>query len=223
MSANTTPHNITYPVSTDGVAPLETVFATMASSIESAMTAQDALRQIPAYLWTNTAGRTGQAGMVNGSTGYQQDTGTSYVYDGTTWQPYNSGWQAWTPTYTGFVLGAGSNDEARWRYSGGMVEYELAITFGTGMSVATASTVNPPVPMSALIAQNQLVGHNIANIASTLYWSATVCAIPSGTRLLQPMRTGTGGAGGGLGAVSATQPNTWVSGSHLIMSGRYAI
>lgn len=40
MSANTSPDNIVYPVSTDQVAPLETVFATMASSIQTALSNQ---------------------------------------------------------------------------------------------------------------------------------------------------------------------------------------
>lgn len=40
MSANTSPDNITYPVSTDQIAPLETVFATLATSVQLALTAQ---------------------------------------------------------------------------------------------------------------------------------------------------------------------------------------
>jgi hypothetical protein len=40
MSANTTPDNIVYPVSTDQIAPLETVLATMASSMQTALSSQ---------------------------------------------------------------------------------------------------------------------------------------------------------------------------------------
>jgi hypothetical protein len=37
MSANTSPDNIVYPVSTDAVAPLETVFANLANSVQDAL------------------------------------------------------------------------------------------------------------------------------------------------------------------------------------------
>ena len=37
MPANTSPSNIQYPISTDNVAPLETVFANMANSIQTAL------------------------------------------------------------------------------------------------------------------------------------------------------------------------------------------
>jgi len=38
MPANTSPDNITYPVSTDQVSPLESVFATLAASVQTALT-----------------------------------------------------------------------------------------------------------------------------------------------------------------------------------------
>lgn len=38
------------------------------------------------YIWANDAARTGQAGMVEGESGYQTDTDVRYIYDGTTWR-----------------------------------------------------------------------------------------------------------------------------------------
>lgn len=81
MSANTSPDNITYPVSTDNITPLETVFATMASSIQTALSK----RAQHSYTWTNAAARTAQTGMVAGDKGYQQDTTVEYKYNGTAW------------------------------------------------------------------------------------------------------------------------------------------
>lgn len=81
--ATTTPDSIYYPLGTDAVAPLNTVFATQATSVQAALNA----RQRKSYRWTNTAARTAQVGMVAGDTGYQIDTKAEYLYDGTGWVP----------------------------------------------------------------------------------------------------------------------------------------
>jgi hypothetical protein len=92
MPANTSPDNIVYPVSTDPVAPLETVFANMANSVQDALdgfrTDFDdftAERAIQTFRWANTAARTAQAGMVAGDVGYQEDTKVNYIYSGSAW------------------------------------------------------------------------------------------------------------------------------------------
>ena len=81
MPANTTPDNIQYPVSTDNIAPLETVFASMANSVQTALNT----RAIKSYRWANTAARNAQAGMAAGDVGYQIDDKTSWTYSGTAW------------------------------------------------------------------------------------------------------------------------------------------
>lgn len=79
--ATTTPDSIYYPLGTDAVAPLNTVFAAQATSVQAALNT----RQRKSYRWTNTAARTAQVGMVAGDTGYQVDTKAEYLYDGTSW------------------------------------------------------------------------------------------------------------------------------------------
>lgn len=80
--ATTTPDSLYYPVGTDGVAPLHTVLANMQTSVQTAMSK----RQRTSYVWTNQAARDAQTGMTAGSTGYQLDTKTEYVFNGTIWQ-----------------------------------------------------------------------------------------------------------------------------------------
>jgi hypothetical protein len=92
MPAYTSPDNIQYPVSTDQVAPLETVFANLADSTQTALTGfrgdwnnfntQHAIRT---FRWANAAARTAQTGMAAGDRGYQIDTATDYVYTGSAW------------------------------------------------------------------------------------------------------------------------------------------
>jgi hypothetical protein len=81
MSANTSPDNIVYPVSTDNIAPLETVFSVMAGSVQDALD----VRQAHSYKWANATARGAQTGMAAGDSGYQSDTDTYWNYNGTAW------------------------------------------------------------------------------------------------------------------------------------------
>lgn len=94
MPANTSPDNIEYPVSTDPVAPLETVFANMANSVQDAFDGfrtdwndfEDS-RAIQTFRWADAAARAAQTGMVAGDIGYQVDMGVQYRYTGSAWRP----------------------------------------------------------------------------------------------------------------------------------------
>ena len=83
MAANTSPDSITYPTGTDQVAPLNTVFANMANSIQTAFNR----RATYTYRWANAAARTAQTGMRNGDEGYQVDTDVWYLRKGNAWVP----------------------------------------------------------------------------------------------------------------------------------------
>lgn len=83
--ANSTPDSIYYPVGTDSVTPLHTIFANLASSVQNALNK----RQRFGYVWANATARAAQTGMSAGATGYQIDTKTEYLYDGTNWATQN--------------------------------------------------------------------------------------------------------------------------------------
>jgi len=79
--ATTTPDSVYFPLATDAIAPLHTVFANLASSTQTALNK----RQRFTFVWANSAARTAQTGMVAGSTGYQVDTKDEYTYTGSAW------------------------------------------------------------------------------------------------------------------------------------------
>lgn len=92
MPAYTSPDNIQYPVSTDQVAPLETVFANMAQSTQNAFDGFridwndfETNRAIQTFRWADATERAAQTGMVAGDVGYQVDTGLLYRYTGSKW------------------------------------------------------------------------------------------------------------------------------------------
>lgn len=88
MPAYTSPDNIQYPVSTDQVAPLETVFANLAESVQDALdnvNGQLANREIQSFVWANATEQTNQTGMQPGDVGYRTDTKNYYFRDTSAW------------------------------------------------------------------------------------------------------------------------------------------
>lgn len=91
MSANTTPDGITYPVGTDAIAPLHTVFAVMASTVQTALnnrTWLKALADLNALAAATGMPTGGQATIIDGSGVFQ--------YTGTLWQQIDAGYFATT-------------------------------------------------------------------------------------------------------------------------------
>lgn len=80
MSASTSPDNIIYPVSTDAFGPLETAFATMATSI------QTALNSTKTYRTADLNSLAAITGMATGSLASVIEGGAIFAYDGTLWQ-----------------------------------------------------------------------------------------------------------------------------------------
>ncbi|WP_291378857.1 hypothetical protein [Demequina sp.] len=60
------------------------------------------------YVWADDADRTAATGMTSGDLGFQVDTDVEYLYSGTTWLRYTTGWlsdftngSGWTPATSG--------------------------------------------------------------------------------------------------------------------------
>lgn len=101
----TSPDNIFFPDVSSPAAEV-TNLSTMAASIQTAL----GFRTRFDFVWTNLAGRTAQTGMVDGSRGYQIDTGFDYKYNGTVWRNTSTGLVPIMPTTvsgTGASLGVG--------------------------------------------------------------------------------------------------------------------
>jgi len=110
VPANTSPDNIVYPLSTDPIAPLNTVFEDLADSVQAALTAErtstdtrldaiEATQQMYQYRWANAAARTAESGMRVGDIGFQVDTEVYYRYTGSSWRVWQQAQTTYTPTF----------------------------------------------------------------------------------------------------------------------------
>ena len=79
--ANTTPDNIYFPTRDEMIAPLETVFAAAAASVQTALST----RAIRDYRWDTTTQRDSQTGMRKGDEGKVLADMSRWVFDGTKW------------------------------------------------------------------------------------------------------------------------------------------
>lgn len=139
MSANTSPDNITYPVSTDQVAPLETVFATMATSVQNAF---DASRRNFSAVVADLAARNALfPSPVQGNRVWRNDLGLEETYYGLYNATTNPGGRAaagWAlpdliggvAPVSGFTL---SGETSVRRTAAGMVHAVVGISRPTGI------------------------------------------------------------------------------------------
>lgn len=79
--ATTSPDGIGYITTADNVTP-SVESSAQATTIQTAFN----FRQRYEFVWANAAARTGQTGMTNGSSGYQVDTKSEYIYDIGAWR-----------------------------------------------------------------------------------------------------------------------------------------
>lgn len=101
----TSPDNIFFPDVSSPASEI-TNLSTMAASIQTAL----GFRTRFDFVWPSITERTAQTGMVDGSRGYQIDTGFDYRYNGTLWRNSATGLVPIQPisvSGTGVSLGAG--------------------------------------------------------------------------------------------------------------------
>lgn len=77
----TSPDNISYSDTSTTMDP-NAISSATATSVQEALK----LRQRYEFVWANSTARTGQIGMVAGSTGYQLDTKSEYIYESGVWR-----------------------------------------------------------------------------------------------------------------------------------------
>ena len=80
MSANTSPDNITYPTSTDSFGPLETQFATLATSV------QTAFNNGKTYRTADHVSLAAISGAASGALATVIEGGAIFAFDGSAWQ-----------------------------------------------------------------------------------------------------------------------------------------
>ena len=218
MAANTTPDSIVYPVSTDQVAPLETVFANLAASVQTALNRRASYD----FRWANTAARTAQTGMRTNDIGYQIDTDIEFRFNGTTWILWNQAWRLFSPSFTNLTVGNASTSGG-YTVVNGVAHVNALITFGStttlaagglNLPVLTLPTSAPAIGSSGLFAGNTTV--YFLDSGSTYFAGI---GIMTGTGVL----IGSFTANGSIGAVNPTTPMTWVGGDTIFVSATYKL
>lgn len=128
---------------------LETESSNQATSIQEALD----FRQGYNFRWPDSTTQNSQTGMRAGDTGYREDIGVTYRYDGSAWKVFGtSDWQTWSPTLTGITLGTGGTSVALYRYVGDNVEVRFAFKLGTGGTLGTDPRFTLPQLAEAVIA-----------------------------------------------------------------------
>lgn len=123
-------------------------------------------------------------------------------------------WSSWTPTWTNFTIGTGTND-CKYQQFGKTVFFRLLTTLGGTSSMGTAPTFTLPVTSIAVPDTVFPIAWGAIYNGSGTYsaysnWSTTT------TALLRYYDTNSNGAG-----VTSTTPGTWASGYKILMTGVY--
>lgn len=201
--ATTTPDNIYYPQASDSIAPLETVFATMASSMQSALTNTRAKFY---YRWADATARAATTGMRTGDEGFQVDTGVGYRYDGSTWQMWSLAKKTFSPTLSSagsFNLGTSGGTEAYISIRGGYCRIDFRMRFaGTGMSWGDVRFAVPYAPQGLLASTPGMFGTAMVNDSDAGTYFVATGLVGDGT--WRVYRTGT--SNGSSATWASSQP-----------------
>jgi hypothetical protein len=139
-------------------------------------------------------------------------------YDGSAWVPALpvGAWTSYTPTFTGFTLGNGTINVAKFCQIGKTVHLKLQVTLGSTSSVT--SGITPSLPVNATI-DNTTSASTCALIAGGVAATGMV-ALQSSTsaRLFPLLASGTYVTNTNT---SATIPGTWTTGNIFGFSMTY--
>jgi hypothetical protein len=168
----TTPgdYEIYYPLASDEIAPLQSHFSTLATSVsdnfeEFVTPLRDGL-QTKNYKVDTFTQLTALTSVVPGSRGYVTVTKAHYVYDDVGWVPAYIPWTNYTPTdITGLTF-----DVARYTVSNNMVTVNVEATKNSTASNVLALDVSLPLTASSIVNNAFPVGQGVFRKAGTGLW-----------------------------------------------------
>lgn len=139
------------------------------------------------------------------------DTGREYTWDGTSWD--NGAWIPYTPTYS-HNAGSGAILDGAYSRHGRTINFRARIRFGSGFTLAAAAQLGLPVQRAnygGMDAQAHVsyLDTGSANYNGIGYMNQT------GVSFWVPA------ANNSYGALSYTNPFTWVAGDEIWMNGAY--
>jgi len=137
----------------------------------------------------------------------------------------NVAWTDYVPTFTGWTLG-NATYLARYARVGRTIFYEAVITLGSTTTKSGQLSVALPVPAleeSVMLAGSDCLSHKVgfSNYPGKSNFTTTTLA---GATAISPGCTMVGATppvAATVGAITPTQPFTWVTGDRLVLSGFY--
>jgi hypothetical protein len=190
--ATTTNYSIYYPLASDAIAPLNTAFSTLASSVDTALTTNltPIAGKVQTYLYSvaNTTALNALTGMVNGSMAFVA-TGADgtweqcvYLGSGDGWKVMNKPWTTYThPAITGLTI-----NTSRYRISDGIVTVQFMGTKVAGTTGVPTSTVvtNPSsAPSTAILHTHMPIGSGTFRSGTTSYDLTAVSTSTTATNI----------------------------------------
>jgi hypothetical protein len=149
MSANTTPDGITYPTGTDAIAPLHTVFAVMATSIQNALNTKQLYRAASVTALNAMSGMSvGSVAVVASTPGVDVDMRWIYSTSGH-WIPLGPLYATNVGSLNGLATTLGGTVNVK--LADNLVGGALAITADGNVYRYTGSTGTPWMSISGLV------------------------------------------------------------------------
>lgn len=156
---------------------------------------------------------------ANGMLAYTEDTSILWLRTGGSWRPNESAWFTFTPDWRsgagGPVISIGNGTSSgRWRYSGGLVDFQISIVRGSTTNLGTTGYVfGRPVPAATF--RNSGPAH-ILDASGPV----TMPHLWHGVSTTEIAVVGTGGRridNNGFG----TTPTAWATSDEIVITGRY--
>ena len=160
--------------------------------------------------WTSTYSGLLEADALSITT----DTGITYRYNGSAWDPWESGWITWATAPTNLTVGTGGSAASvqRYKWIGGRLWFAYSYTLGSsGASMGTTPTINLPISVALTVAGGALAtGDGAIRDVSGPSTPAFVRALVNTATTAQLLTyTGT------TASITATAPMTWAAGDIL--------
>jgi hypothetical protein len=147
---------------------------------------------------------------VEGMLTYLDDSDIYESYSGSAWLPAlpMGAWQSYTPTFTGFTLGDGTIEVAKYSQIGNTVHCKVQVTLGSTSAVTGSITIG--LPVSANNDYNSAQGVSKLIAGGVLGTGIVAVNTPTTARLFPLLANGTYVTNTNT---TATVPGTWASGS----------
>jgi hypothetical protein len=217
----TTPGGIWFPSAGDPITPIESVFQTLANSV-------DAAQGVP--LFATTTARDTQFALkafgvcmvgstVDTAVWYYRDTGAWYLVDPSlwgqnSWQTYTPTWTASTTSPTGYTINL-----ARFQLIGKTCFVKLMATIGASVGTGVYSFSLPATPATAYLTGSNMGADGqgwIRDVSAAVTYPITPQVLSSTVTIRM---TGVGATAGAQ--ASNTVPMTWATTDYIELGFQY--